>query len=150
MTTSDHASCVAIDEAGVLIRGPSGSGKSRLALALIVAGRTGAIGRTVLVADDRVLLGAEDGHLVAGPPPVLAGLIEIRGVGIRQLPFAAHTRVRLVVDLAAQDGARMPPENALTTEIAGIRVPRLPLPAGHDPLLPLIGLLISRAPPPQT
>ena len=72
-----HGTCIAIDGAGVLLRGPSGCGKSDLALRLIDGG-------AVLVADDRVSLEARAGDLVASAPDALAGLLEVRGVGIER------------------------------------------------------------------
>jgi HPr kinase/phosphorylase len=83
-----HASCVARDGDGVLLIGPSGSGKSDLALRLLARGFT-------LVADDRVDI--EDG--VAAPPVALAGLLEVRGLGIVRLPHAASARLALVAEL---------------------------------------------------
>lgn len=85
---SVHASCVAWNGEGVLISGPSGSGKSELALRLMDAGFD-------LVADDRVML---DGT-IASAPERLAGLIEVRGVGILRTPFVINARVRLRVCL---------------------------------------------------
>ena len=93
----------------VLIRGPAGSGKSRLALALIEAAHIGAIPFARLVADDRVML---EGHAMGGcwrvRPTALAGLIEVRGLGIRRLAYEPVAVVGLVVDLAAADAQRLP------------------------------------------
>lgn len=141
---SIHASCVVVGETGVLIRGPSGSGKSSLAFALILAGRTGAIPPTRLVADDRVLVLLRDGRLHARAPSSIAGLIEVRGAGIRRVPHAAEAVIGLVVDVAAPDGARLPQPEALRAEIEGVVVPRLPVAAGTDPLLPVIAMLTTR------
>src|ERR1700736_5282813 len=80
---SVHASAVLVGDRAVLIRGPSGSGKSRLAFDLILAGRTGLLPPAVLVGDDRVHLDTSAGKLLVRPVPELAGLIEIRGLGIR-------------------------------------------------------------------
>ncbi|MFG1374146.1 HPr kinase/phosphatase C-terminal domain-containing protein [Xanthobacter oligotrophicus] len=123
---SIHASCIAIGDLGVLIRGPSGSGKSSLALRLILdAPRS--LPPAELVADDRVLLSSEDGVLVARPVPALAGLIEMRGLGIRRLPYRPMVAVRHVVDLAAPDAARMPALEARRIVLQGIEVKRTPL-----------------------
>ena len=92
----------------MLIRGPSGSGKSRLAFDLILAGRSGQIPPAVLVGDDRVHLEAGQGQIVVRPAPELAGLIEIRGLGIRRCDFIAEAVVGLVVDLWAADAERLP------------------------------------------
>ncbi len=125
-----HASCVLLDEAGVLIRGASGSGKSALCLTLLdrffSEGRHGR-----LVGDDRVLLEAHHGRVVARPHPALAGLIEIRGLGIRRL--AAHApaaRLRLVVDLV-EAGERLPAEAETTALLLGVALPRLSLEPLH-------------------
>ena len=106
---SIHASAVLVGNRAVLIRGPSGSGKSRLAFDLILAGRSGQIAPAILIGDDRVHLGARAGQLIVRPAPALAGLIEIRGLGIRRCDFAHEAAVGLLVDLAAEDAERLPP-----------------------------------------
>ena len=98
-----HATCVLIKDTGVLLRGPSGSGKSDLALRLIDQG-------AVLVADDRVLLRREGGQLLADPPDSLAGLLEVRGLGILRFPYRAPVPVGLVIDLEEPDGIERMPE----------------------------------------
>lgn len=125
-----HASAVRVGDVAVLIRGPSGAGKSRLAFELILAGRAGLIPPTTLVGDDRLRLRARNGALFAAPADSLAGLIEIRGLGIRRLPFAAEAPVAMVVDLAAVDGARLPANESLLIEMNGIKMPRIPVAAG--------------------
>jgi serine kinase of HPr protein (carbohydrate metabolism regulator) len=67
----------------------------------------------------------------------LAGLIEIRGLGIRRCEFAKQAIVGLVVDLAATDSARLPAPEALTTSIFGVSIPRIPVGADYSPL-PLV------------
>jgi serine kinase of HPr protein (carbohydrate metabolism regulator) len=134
---SVHASAGLVENRAVLIRGPSGSGKSRLAFDLILAGRAGQIPQAVLVGDDRVHLDASDGRLVVRPVRELAGLIEIRGLGIRRCEFAAEAIVGLVVDLSAPDAERLPPPEALQTRIRGIKIPRIPVSVGYA-ALPLV------------
>jgi HPr kinase/phosphorylase len=134
---SVHASAVLVGNRAVLIRGPSGAGKSRLAFDLILAGRSGQIPQAVLVGDDRVHLEAGHGQLVVRPAPALAGLIEIRGLGIRHCDFAEEAIVGLVVDLAATDAERLPPPEALLTRICGVKIPRIPVGAGFA-ALPLV------------
>ena len=95
-----HASCVAIGNQGVLLLGKSGAGKSDLALRLIDDGAR-------LVADDRTVLYAAGGALHARPPASIQGLIEIRGIGIIQLPVRASVKIALVVRLG-REGARLP------------------------------------------
>jgi HPr kinase/phosphorylase len=136
-TASVHASAVLVDNRAVLIRGPSGAGKSRLAFDLILAGRAGQIPRAVLVGDDRVYLDTRDGKLVARPVRELAGLIEIRGLGIRRCDFAEQAIVGLVVDLSAADAERLPPPEGLVAEIHGIKIPRIPVGIGYA-ALPLV------------
>jgi HPr kinase/phosphorylase len=132
-----HASAVRVGNRAVLIRGASGAGKSRLAFDLILAGRAGQIATAVLVGDDRVHLTANDGRLMVCPARELAGLIEIRGLGIRRCDFVEEAVVDLVVDLAAADAERLPPPEALQTQISGIRIPRIPVGMGFD-ALPLV------------
>jgi HPr kinase/phosphorylase len=127
---SIHASAVQVGNRAVLIRGPSGAGKSRLAFELILAGRTGQIPPTLLVGDDRVHLDVRAAQLVVRPAPVLAGLIEIYGLGIRRCEFAEEAAVGLVVDLAAPDAERLPPVEALWTLIHGVKIPRIPVNRG--------------------
>ncbi|KQT46658.1 serine kinase [Methylobacterium sp. Leaf456] len=121
-----HASCVLLGEAGVLIRGPAGSGKSSLCLALL--DRAGLEGRhAALVGDDRIRLEAHHGRLVARPHPALVGLIEIRGHGIRRLTQHAEAAVvRLVVDLV-ESAERMPVDAVATERLLGVSLPRLSL-----------------------
>ncbi len=121
-----HASAVLVGARAVLIRGPSGSGKSRLALELLQASRTGSLRFARLVADDRVHLEALGGRLLVRPPEALAGLIEVRGVGLLREMHEACAVVGLVVDLAAPD-ERLPAADGRRTEISGIRLPRLPV-----------------------
>ncbi len=84
---SVHASAVLVGDRAVLIRGPSGAGKSRLAFDLILAGRAGQLPPAVLVGDDRVHLDTVAGQLWVRPARELAGLIEVRGLGIRHCDF---------------------------------------------------------------
>jgi serine kinase of HPr protein (carbohydrate metabolism regulator) len=114
----------------VLIRGPSGSGKSQLALELIEIARTGSLPFARLVADDRVHLEAAHGRLLARPAEALAGLIEVRGVGLARLAHEASAVVGLVVDLAAADARRLPEASSRRTEIDGIQLPRLTVSSG--------------------
>lgn len=96
-----HATTVAIGDHGVVILGPSGSGKSALALQLIALGAR-------LVADDRTILTSTPQGLVASCPPAGRGLIEARGVGILCAPPLEQVNVALAVDLAQQETDRLP------------------------------------------
>lgn len=132
-----HASAVKVGERAVLIRGPSGAGKSRLAFELIYSGASWQLPKAILVGDDRVHLDTAGGELFVRPAPRLAGLIEVRGLGIRKLDFVAEAIVGLIVDLAAEDAERLPLDSALQTSIFGAKIPRIPIGSGFSPL-PLV------------
>lgn len=97
-----HATAVAVDGDALVIRGPSRSGKSTLALALLALSRPERPIR--LVGDDRVLLRRRGARLLASPHPRIAGLIERRGCGILSLPYSADVPVLALVDLAPAVG----------------------------------------------
>ncbi|HEY0301132.1 MAG TPA: HPr kinase/phosphatase C-terminal domain-containing protein [Rhizomicrobium sp.] len=102
MGVNIHATCIRVARAGrafgvpaaagILILGKSGAGKSDLALRLIALG-------AVLVSDDRTDLAVTRGRLVASAPRTIAGLLEVRGVGIVKVPHATRATVSLVVEL---------------------------------------------------
>ncbi len=115
-TAQVHATCVALDGRGVLLRGAPGSGKSDLAIRLIV--EAGAR----LVADDRTELERADDGLVARAPAAIAGRIEARGVGILEMPAASSAPLALLVDLSATP-ERLPDPPAET--LLGVRLPRV-------------------------
>jgi serine kinase of HPr protein (carbohydrate metabolism regulator) len=145
---SVHASAVLVEGRAVLIRGPSGAGKSRLAFDLILAGRAGQIAPTALIGDDRVHLRASQGRLMVRPARELAGLIEIRGLGIRRCDFAAEGVVGLVVDLGAEDAERLPPPETLLTNIDGVGLPRIPVGPGYAALPLIVAALTTTGLPP--
>ena len=128
--STNHASAVLAGPKAVLIRGPSGSGKSLLAWNLINAASQGLLPFTRLVGDDRLQVIAQSSRLLVRPAGELSGLIEIHGLGIRRLPFEPLAVVGWVVDLAAADAARLPAAEAATTSIAGVKVTRLAVAAG--------------------
>lgn len=119
MSLTIHASSVAIGGRAVLIAGPSGSGKSDLALRLLDRG-------ACLVSDDYTEIAAEGGRLLASPPGRIAGRIEARGVGILERPFAAGVPVALLVELGHAP-ERLPEPAART--LGGIAVPLVGLSA---------------------
>jgi HPr kinase/phosphorylase len=137
-----HAAAVLVGARAVLIRGPSGSGKSRLALELIRAAHSGPLRFARLVGDDRVHVEAAHGRLLVRPAAALAGLIEVRGVGIRKLPYEPRAVVGLVVDLAA-DTERLPHADQQCTELEGVALARLAVAAGEPALPALLALLTS-------
>ena len=140
---SVHASAVCVGEQAILIRGASGTGKSRLALDLILAGRAGIIAATKLIGDDRVRLDTRNGRVWVSGVPELEGMLEIRGLGIRRCDFTAEADIALVVDLAAPDAARLPPPERLRTLISGVELPRIPVAAGENPLPLVLGFLTT-------
>jgi serine kinase of HPr protein (carbohydrate metabolism regulator) len=140
MTATIHASAVLVGARAVLIRGPSAAGKSRLAWELIEAGRSGTVHFARLVGDDRVHLQAAAGRLLVRPADALAGLIELRGVGILRLDHEACAVVGLVVDLAAADAERLPERGE--TIIEGIAIPRLAV-APAVAALPLVLAVVT-------
>jgi len=97
-----HASCVAVDGRGLLIRGASGSGKSALALQLMAYGAD-------LVADDQVQIWQQGATVWAGPPAALSGLIEARNCGILTAAFVKDTAICAIVDLDEVEAERLPP-----------------------------------------
>lgn len=134
-----------IGNRAALIRGPAGSGKSRLALALIDAAASGRIRFARLVADDRVELTASHGRLLVRPPAALAGLIEVRGLGVRRIAFEPVAVAGLAIDLAAADAERIPAPSAQTVDVNGITMPRLPVAAGADALAIVLATLDTGA-----
>ena len=134
MAPTVHASVALVGPRAILIRGPAGSGKSHLVLQALAAAETGLFAFARLVADDRVELAAAHGRLIARPAPELAGLLEVRGLGIRRLAYEPMAVVAFVCDLDDPHAQRMP-DGFSTTVIEGIALPRLSVPAGVDPLL---------------
>jgi HPr kinase/phosphorylase len=135
-----HASVVLVGARAVLIRGPAGVGKSSLALRLIQAAEARLLPFARLVADDRAHVEACHGRLLVRPAPRLAGLIEIRGLGIRRLAFESVAIVGLIVDLASESVDRLPQPEQQQAVIAGITLARLAVAPGCDPLPRLLAL----------
>lgn len=117
-----QASAVVIAGRALLIEGPPGSGKSTLALALIDRGAQ-------LIGDDAVTLTYANNRLIAAPPPNIAGLLELRGIGLVRLAVAAPAPVALILTLGgplAEHLAERLPESPLPRRsIAGVSVPVL-------------------------
>ncbi len=115
-----HGTTIAIDGAGVLIAGPSGSGKSDLALRLIDRGAQ-------LVSDDQTLLMRRGQSLVATSPGTIRGKMEVRGVGIIEMPFVTDITLRLVVRLV--DSYERLPLSRQTETLAGVAIDHVRLKA---------------------
>jgi serine kinase of HPr protein (carbohydrate metabolism regulator) len=109
-----HASCVAIDGRAVLIAGPSGSGKSDLALRLLDRG-------FALVSDDRTILRKEGAKVIASAPETIKGKLEIRGVGIVEMEVVSNAPVALFVELTS-DVQRIP-DDSRERLILGLGIP---------------------------
>jgi len=145
-----HASAVLAGARAVLIRGPAGSGKSRLALNLIqAASKNGQLIFARLVADDRVHVEAAHGRLIARPPAALAGLLEVRGLGIQRLPYEPMAVVSWVVDLDVVEPMRMPDDKAAHAVVAGVRIRRLAVAPRCDPVPMVLVAVTSRSLPPS-
>ena len=140
-----HASAVLIGPRAALIRGPAGSGKSQLVWDLLQSTEFGAMPFARLVGDDRVHVETHAGRLLVRPAPTLAGMLEIRGLGIRRLPYEGVAAVGLVVDLAAADATRHPDWETAKTFIGGVSLPRLAVAAGM-PALPVVLAYLKSSP----
>lgn len=131
-----HASCVAIGDRAVLIEGRSGSGKSDLALRLIDRGG-------VLVSDDYTVLVRERDTLIAQAPATIAGRIEVRGIGIVEMPHAERAPVALIVTLV--DQVERFPEDRAPRRIAGVALPEIALVASELSAPIKVELALKRA-----
>lgn len=116
-----HASSVALNGRGILIRGASGSGKSSLALALLARGAN-------LIADDRTCVARRREGLLAWSPQAILGQIESRGIGILTTPPAPPSLIFAIVDLDRPEAERVPPDRKEL--IAGVTL-RLVFAQGH-------------------
>lgn len=122
-----HGTCVALGDRAALLRGASGSGKSDLALRFLALAEEDGL-RAGLVSDDQVWIDARDRGVTVTTPKGLAGLIEIRGLGIKRVPFLPSAELVLICDLvAAENVPRMPPEPLERAALAGVEIPILRL-----------------------
>jgi HPr kinase/phosphorylase len=117
---------VALGPAAAILQGPSGSGKSDLALRFVL--ETPVSLKPALVSDDQVLVERTGDRLIVRPPSTIAGQIEVRGVGIVSLPHVTEADLRLVVQLTHPDDVpRLPVPGEETAEFQGIVLPSLRL-----------------------
>ena len=123
-----QATAVAVNGKAVLLRGPSGSGKSDLALRLIDRGAR-------LIADDYVTAAENSGQVMLAPPAAIAGMLELRGAGLAKIDYAADVPLALVVDLVPDGEVERMPEPE-ETSICGARVPVMKL-EGLQPSAPI-------------
>jgi serine kinase of HPr protein (carbohydrate metabolism regulator) len=124
-----HGTCVALGRSAALLRGPSGSGKSDLALRFLFLARRGpaAASAPVLVADDQVRLVAHGARLLAKPPEGIRGKLEVRGVGIIGVRSLQEAELALVVDLVAKADIERLPERDTMARLLGVELPLLRL-----------------------
>ena len=134
-TESVHATTVALDGRAVLISGPSGSGKSDLALRLLDRGFK-------LVSDDQTLVRRDGGRLIASAPANIAGKIEVRGIGIVDVAPAGEVPVALMVELAS-DIQRMP-DDARERPILGVPLPLVSIDAMTASAVAKVALALDR------
>jgi len=130
-----HASCVALGARAVLLRGAPGTGKSDLALRLIAQGG-------VLIADDYVEIERRGDGLWASSPAKIAGLLEIRGVGLVAVAHRPEAPLALIIDLVPPDAVPRMPEPA-SEPILGHAVPRFALAAFESSTPAKIGMILQ-------
>ncbi len=146
MTTAPvniHATAIVVGKTGLLFMGPSGWGKSMLAFACLTEARRIGID-AALVADDQVMISAQDNIAIAACPLAIQGLIELRGTGIVRLPFISEAPMHYAVLPGRATGVdRVPPEGETTVVSQGITLPVIRLLANVP--LPL-AVLMAKAP----
>jgi serine kinase of HPr protein (carbohydrate metabolism regulator) len=143
-----HGTCVALGRTAALLRGPSGSGKSDLALRFLFLARRGpaALEAPILVADDQVCLVRNDGRILAKSPDTIRGKMEVRGVGIVEVKSLMEAELALVVDLmpGTEKIERLPEGNA-KARLLGIELPLVGL-FPWEPSAPIkLAIALARA-----
>ncbi|MGD9802459.1 MAG: HPr kinase/phosphorylase [Hyphomicrobiaceae bacterium] len=124
-TSLVHATAVVLTGRGVLILGPSGAGKSDLALRMITTPllHCSEPVDVRLVSDDQVLIEREGDRLFASPPATIAGLLEVRGLGIVQVPFVPRAEIHLAIVLKSAEDIERLPVSGQTHPILGLNIP---------------------------
>jgi serine kinase of HPr protein (carbohydrate metabolism regulator) len=115
-----HASTIALDGRAVLITGPSGSGKSDLALRMVDGGFT-------LVSDDQTIVKKQADRLLASAPATIAGKLEVRGIGIVEMELVDNVPVALIVELTSE--IQRLPDDSRERPILGVKVPLISIDA---------------------
>jgi len=143
ITENLHATAIAVAGRGVLLRGPSGTGKSDLALrCLTLAAQPLLPGPVTLIADDRVVACREGARVMLSAPAALSGLIEVRGIGPVRIAPITEAALALAIDIVAAGAVERLPEPASVT-ICGVEVPLVRLDA-REPSAP-VKVLIAAA-----
>lgn len=126
-----HGTSVAMGDFAALISGPSGSGKSDIALrflslkSALVSRERGAL---MLVSDDQTKFSIKNKKLIASAPKIIAGKLEVRGIGILEFPYKENAELSLIVKLVPAEAVpRMLDDPVPTTEILGVPVPTIQL-----------------------
>jgi serine kinase of HPr protein (carbohydrate metabolism regulator) len=130
-----HASTVSTDGRAVLISGPSGSGKSDLALRLLDRGFT-------LVSDDQTIVRREGDRLVSSAPPTIKGKLEIRGIGIVDMDTVADVPVALYVELTSEI-VRLP-DDRRERPVLGVNLPLISVDAQTASAASKVALALDR------
>ena len=130
-----HASTVSFDGRAVLIIGPSGSGKSDLALRLLDRG-------FILVSDDQTIVRKDGDHLVARAPPTITGKLEVRGIGIVDVEHIENVPVALIVELTSE--IQRLPDDSRERVILGVPVPLIGIDAATASAPSKVALALNR------
>ena len=144
-----HATAIAVGRRGVLLRGPSGSGKSDLALRALALGPSALLHDQVkLIADDQVILTREPGGLIATAPTATRGRLEVRGVGMLEVAAAAQCEIVLVADLVREGPIERFPDPWPVIHLLGYDVPLMRLLPFEDsaPAKLIAALLLATLP----
>ena len=142
-----HGTCVALGRHAALLRGPSGAGKSDLALRFLFLARRGPVAQDApsLVADDRVVVRREHGRIIADAPENISGQLEVRGIGIVGTRPVTGAELVLVVDLVHAAEVERLPEEGVTADVLGVKLPLLRLAPFENSAPIKLALALARA-----